>query len=260
MNPMVAVTVTSGRGETVFAHPLSLTVEADPAHWVWCVVLLDESPFAPAMRSRYGHKVVISPTCGEPLVRNLLQVAAIIAGPAVLFLNSDDAVLTVSEYRGELAKDFLFRLPSHGCLTSLIHKTSFQRLAEAHGFAVPRSVTIGDIADLNRLAELRFPASLNLREPPQATLTVSLPRPTRSDQLDLLRQFAVAFSPLYRISSFKNGWRAPTATFIFASSTAEPGGLQCVRLPVASSAFGHRMSASRRAALQLLMSTGYFSL
>ena len=106
------------------------------------VILLDENAFSPAMHSVYGHKVVISRLSGAPMVKELLALAAAIAGPAVLFLNSDDAVLTVSEYRSELENNYRFRLPSHACLTSLIDKTSFQQLAEEHGFPVPRSVTI----------------------------------------------------------------------------------------------------------------------
>jgi D-aspartate ligase len=121
------------------------------------VILLDENAFSPAMRSVYGRKVVISRSSGVPLVKELLELAAAIAGPAVLFLNSDDAVLTVSEYRAELENYYRFRLPSHACVTSLINKMSFQQLAEEHGLPVPRSITIGHIGDLSRLAELRFP-------------------------------------------------------------------------------------------------------
>jgi predicted ATP-grasp superfamily ATP-dependent carboligase len=91
------------------------------------------------------------------MVKELLALAAAIAGPAVLFLNSDDAVLTVSEYRAELENYYQFRLPSHSCLTSLINKASFQQLAEEHGFPIPRAITIGHVGELSQLAELRFP-------------------------------------------------------------------------------------------------------
>jgi predicted ATP-grasp superfamily ATP-dependent carboligase len=121
------------------------------------VILLDEDAFSPAMRSVYGQKVVISQLSGVPMVKQLRALGAAIAGPAVLFLNSDDAVLTASEYRRDLENNYRFRLPSHACVTSLMNKTSFQQLAEEHGFPVPRSVTIGHIGDLSRLAELRFP-------------------------------------------------------------------------------------------------------
>jgi D-aspartate ligase len=72
-------------------------------------------------------------------------------------LNSGDAVLTASEYRADLQNEYLFQLPSHAYLTSLINKTSFQHLAQEYGFPVPRSVTIGHTAELSCLAELRFP-------------------------------------------------------------------------------------------------------
>jgi predicted ATP-grasp superfamily ATP-dependent carboligase len=91
------------------------------------------------------------------MVKELLALAAAISGPAVLFLTSDDAVLTVSEHRAELECYYRFRLPSHACVTSLINKMSFQKLAEEHDFPVPRSITIGHIGELSRLAELRFP-------------------------------------------------------------------------------------------------------
>jgi predicted ATP-grasp superfamily ATP-dependent carboligase len=121
------------------------------------VILLDKNSFSPAMHSVYGHKVAISRLSGVSMVKDLLALAAAIAGPAVLFLNSDDAVLTVSEYRAELENHYRFRLPSHACLTSLIDKTSFQQMAEERGFPVPRSITIRHTGDFSRLAELRFP-------------------------------------------------------------------------------------------------------
>jgi predicted ATP-grasp superfamily ATP-dependent carboligase len=121
------------------------------------VILLDENRLSPAAHSVYVHKVAISQLSGTPMVKELLALSASIAGPAVLFLNSDDAVLTVSEYRADLESNYRFRLPSHACLTSLTNKTSFQQLAEEHGFPVPRSLVIGHIEDLSRLAELRFP-------------------------------------------------------------------------------------------------------
>jgi predicted ATP-grasp superfamily ATP-dependent carboligase len=131
------------------------------------VILLEENSLAPAMHTRYCRKIAISRASGVPLVAELLALAAAFTGPAVLFLTSDDAALTVSEYRTELESHYRFRLPSHDCLTALIHKTSFQRLAEAHGFPVPRAVIIERTADLSRLAELRFPCIV---KPPRATL------------------------------------------------------------------------------------------
>lgn len=121
------------------------------------VILLDEDRFAPAMHSRYCRKIVISRANGRPLVQDLLALAAAIGRPAVLFLASDDAVLTVSEHRAELERHYRFRLPSHESLSLLTSKTRFQRMAEAFGFAVPRAIVVEHVGDLAGLAELRLP-------------------------------------------------------------------------------------------------------
>jgi predicted ATP-grasp superfamily ATP-dependent carboligase len=122
------------------------------------VILVDNDPSAPAMHSRFARKVAVSRLSGSSLVNDLLALGTTFVDRAVLFLTSDDTALTVSEYRTELAKSYRFRLPSHDCLVSLMRKTSFQELAEAHGFPVPRSVRIESVADLGRLTDIRFPA------------------------------------------------------------------------------------------------------
>jgi D-aspartate ligase len=122
------------------------------------IILLDENALMPAIHSRYGRKFVIGRSSGMPLVNDLLSLAGEIGGPAVLFLTTDDAALTVSEYRARLENSYRFRLPNHDRLSRLMHKTSFQGLAEAHGFPVPRAVRIECVADLSKLSLLRFPA------------------------------------------------------------------------------------------------------
>jgi predicted ATP-grasp superfamily ATP-dependent carboligase len=147
------------------------------------IILLDEHRFESAMHSRYGDKVVGSAGSGPALVKDLLALADTIGGPAVLFLNSDDAALTVSEYRAELEKNYRFRMPSDVCLRSMIHKTSFHNIAEIHGFPIPRTVTVEHIADLGRLSELRFPCVV---------------KPTRSSNPDYARW---PFARGYRVAS-----------------------------------------------------------
>ena len=224
------------------------------------VILLDENALSPATHSVYVQKVAISRLSGAPMVKELLALAASIAGPAVLFLNSDDAVLTVSEYRTDLENDYRFRLPSHACLTSLINKTSFQQLAEEHGFPVPRSITIGHIEDLSRLAELRFPCIVKPIRGPRITPERDSRGATKSLRPSRPRASAVASSPSCRVSSFKNGSRVRTAIYFFVCSTARPTAPQCVPLPAANSASGHRMSASQRAAPPPLRSARSFNL
>jgi D-aspartate ligase len=147
----IPAVVVGGRGAGTLGMVRSLGRAEIP------VILLDENALSPAAHSVYVHKVVICQLSGAPMVKELLALSTSIAGPAVLLLNSDDAALTVSEYRADLESNYQFRLPSHACLTSLINKTSFQQLAEELGFPVPRGLTIRHSGDLSQLAKLRFP-------------------------------------------------------------------------------------------------------
>jgi D-aspartate ligase len=121
------------------------------------ITLVDDNRYAPAMHSRFGHKLVISRLAGPALIRDLLALATQMPSPPVLFLTRDESMLTISEHRDELAMSYRFTLPSHHCLTSLAHKTTFQELAESLGFPVPRSVRIRSEADVASVAELQFP-------------------------------------------------------------------------------------------------------
>jgi D-aspartate ligase len=122
------------------------------------VILVDITPYAPAMHTRFARKVLVSQLAGPSLIRDLLALASTFSTPAVLFLTSDEAMLTVSQYRSELASKFRFTLPSHDCLTLLSQKRTFQDLAESLGFLVPRCVRIRSADNMDSLAELRFPA------------------------------------------------------------------------------------------------------
>jgi predicted ATP-grasp superfamily ATP-dependent carboligase len=121
------------------------------------VVLLDTDGSAPAMHSRYGRKMLISSLRGLPLIEELRALRSGINESPVLIMTDDDAVLTISKYRAELEGSYRFRLPSHECLAALMHKTSFQRLAEEHGFRVPRSLLVARPGDVSELTRLRFP-------------------------------------------------------------------------------------------------------
>lgn len=130
------------------------------------VILLDADFLSPARHTRLCRKIAIGRASGGALVRALLDLGASLGERAVLFPASDDAALTVSEHREDLARYYRFRLPSHNCLTSLMHKTSFQHLAESHGFPVPRAAVIRSAQDLGVLGDLRFPCIV---KPPRAT-------------------------------------------------------------------------------------------
>src|SRR5215475_4042492 len=124
------------------------------------VIVVDTDAHEPAMHSRFARRIVVQSLAGRRLVDELLELAPSLHGPPVLFVTTDEMVCTVSRFRSELARAYRFQLPDHDRLISLMHKTSFHRFAEAHGFPVPRSVTIESAEDLKRLGELTFPCIL----------------------------------------------------------------------------------------------------
>lgn len=121
------------------------------------VILLDTNGAAPAMHSRQAHKLRVRALTGETLIDDLLALRQVLDAAPVLFLTSDEITLTVSQHRAALAGSYRIRLPAHDRLIALMHKASFQQLAETHGFPVPRSVTIHDGDELAALSTLRFP-------------------------------------------------------------------------------------------------------
>src|SRR5215510_2230722 len=121
------------------------------------VVVVDTDAHEPALHSRFARRVVVPSLAGRRLVDELLALAPSLGGPSVLFVTNDEMVGTVSRFRSDLARAYRFQLPEHDRLISLMHKTSFHRFAEAHGFPVPRSITIESAEDLLRLDELTYP-------------------------------------------------------------------------------------------------------
>jgi len=122
------------------------------------VIAVDSEITAPALHSRYARKVIMPELSGYSFVQNLLTLQAVLNSRPVLFLTSDEAALTVSEYRAELQRKYRLRLPEHDRLASLMKKNDFQRLAIEHGFPIPCSVRIRSANDLGSLAGLNFPA------------------------------------------------------------------------------------------------------
>ena len=121
------------------------------------VVLVDDDAGRPGMHSRYARPSVVSAMSGPALIEDLLAVRACLDHRPVLFPTSDPQVHTISEHRERLAEAFHIRLPEHHCVCELLHKRSFQRLAESHGFAVPRAISVCHEKDFVNFAPIRFP-------------------------------------------------------------------------------------------------------
>ncbi len=115
---------------------------------------------SPAMRSRYGKKLVVPSLEGTDFIERLLDAGKDISGPAVLFLTEEKTVITVSEHRGAVSGKFLIRLPEHERLMALMQKEGFQKLAEAIHAPVPKTVRLQGLTDLPQLEHLTYPCVL----------------------------------------------------------------------------------------------------
>lgn len=124
------------------------------------VTAVDSQTGNPAMHTRYGRKVRVRAMHGDAFVEDLLALARSFSERPVLFLTEEATVRTVSARRSALESCYRITLPPAAILDSLMHKQSFQRLAERHDFRVPRSLHVLDDDTLEQARELRYPVVL----------------------------------------------------------------------------------------------------
>lgn len=117
-------------------------------------------PRSLSAQSRYGRKILVEQTEGEPLVKALLDLARGYPERPVLFVTEEKTVRTVSACRDRLMAGYRFRLPDHERLMTLMHKQRFQALAEAVGAPIPAIVQLQSVATLPKLQELAYPCVL----------------------------------------------------------------------------------------------------
>jgi len=121
------------------------------------VIVADTSPKSPAMRSRYGRKLLCRSLEGDAFVDCMTALARQYPAPLALFATEEKTVETISAQRERLAPYFRLRQPGHERLMALMHKQGFQELAEAVGAPVPRTVRLQGKADLARIHDLSYP-------------------------------------------------------------------------------------------------------
>lgn len=116
-----------------------------------------------ACRSRAVHRLISSPTAGEPLLAALHELAGDLAATrlAVLFPCTDAAVTTLSAARERLDARYRLLLPDHGIVERLMDKRAFSEYATSRGLPIPRTVCLRTRGDAERAAsELTFPVAL----------------------------------------------------------------------------------------------------
>lgn len=122
------------------------------------VIVVDTDGRRPGMHSRYARALVVKALSGPGLIDGLLALRKSIDRSPLLFLTDDRQVRSVSEHRAQWAGAFHIRLPEPDCIRQLLHKLTFQRLAERHGFPVPRAIGVHSDKDFVNFSEIRFPA------------------------------------------------------------------------------------------------------
>lgn len=136
-----------------------LGVARSLAHAGVPVWLLDSDEHRAEMRTRAAKPVKIRALHGEPLVEELLRLAAAqFSGVRpVLLLTQEESVKTISHHRDRLSAFYRFSLPGIDLVDALLHKQGFQQLAEELGSPIPPLVHVRTIADLSAIETLRYP-------------------------------------------------------------------------------------------------------
>lgn len=124
------------------------------------LIVLDTDAGSPAMRSRYGRKLLVAALEGDELLTYLKNLAQELTSSAMLFLTEEKTINSLSMQRDQLPQNFLIRLPEHERLMQLMHKQGFQDLAEACMSPVPRAVRLESMQDLAKVDALNFPCVL----------------------------------------------------------------------------------------------------
>jgi predicted ATP-grasp superfamily ATP-dependent carboligase len=125
------------------------------------VLGFDSSPRQPGFWSRYGGARPCPDPLRQPgeLLRFLLDEAARLARPAVLFPANDAYVLFLARHRDRLAGSFLFTIPPGDLLEVILDKRRQYALADDVGMPHARTFTPESREDVNRIADaIEYPA------------------------------------------------------------------------------------------------------
>jgi D-aspartate ligase len=105
--------------------------------------------------------VLESPLSGEALVSSLQRLADRLGRSAVLIPCTDEAVLSLSEHRDELAPSYHLPLSEHHVVELLLDKARFAEHASETGLATPYTAVLRDRSEAVRAARsMTYPAVL----------------------------------------------------------------------------------------------------
>lgn len=123
-------------------------------------IIVDRDERNIAMRSRYAEKVVFGALEGDRFIADLRLLRSQLAEDPVLILTQEKSVTTVLRHRDAVMEHYRISLPTPEITEPLMHKASFQELAQKHGFAIPRAVSLRAVRDLGAAKNLIYPCVL----------------------------------------------------------------------------------------------------
>lgn len=154
------------------------------------VIAVDTKSVSAGMWCRHVRGHSIKSFVGKVFADEMIELAKTFSKPAILILTDEDAVHAVSENRQALSSWFRFRLPADDTVKMLSSKSRFHEFAQKHQFPVPRSVVLESPADVQRLAELRYPCVMKPDDKRQV-LRGEKERAVRVDTLREARERAI---------------------------------------------------------------------
>ena len=158
------------------------------------VVVVETSAEKAAVWSRHAKTCLVPSFEGREFVDCLIRLAAGFPDRPVLLLTDEFAVHSASQYRDLLVPYYRLRLPDHDMVRLLSDKARFQAFAEANAFPVPRTATLDSMEDLERLANLRYPAVIK----PNDKRTVLAGAAERAQRVASLREAIAACGRMLR--------------------------------------------------------------
>lgn len=121
------------------------------------LIIADNDPDHPFMRTRYGRKITLPALHGPELVSALEDLGGDLGEKTVLLATRDDTVQTLSDAAERLEPFFLYPRPDPDMLSRLLTKPGFQEVAEGLDAPLPTARTLEAERDFSALDDLTFP-------------------------------------------------------------------------------------------------------
>ena len=133
------------------------------------VLALHDRPDSPYRLTRHARVLHVEALSGTRLVKQILVLSDKAREKPVLFPTEERSVETLVRHHKDLAAGCRYKLPDGRLLEVLSSKSEFDRLAQMHGFLVPRTWVVDRGASVE-LPDIEFPCIVKPSEKNEAYL------------------------------------------------------------------------------------------